>query len=392
MRVLHVIPSVAPRYGGPSVAVVGYCRALASRRVEVLIATTNADGDGVLPVETDRITDWQGVPAIFFPRIGEGFKYSAPLARWTRAAVTSFDVVHVHAVFSHASLAAGRACRAAGVPYVVRPLGSLDPWSLTQSAWKKRLLLMTSARALVQHAAVLHFTTDEEQRLAAPVSGGVPGMVIPPGVDGAVLADPMVPVERRERRLVALTRLDPKKRLDELIRAFHAAASQADLVDWHLSIAGDGSADYRALLIQIAASGPAASRIDFPGWLDDDRKARLLRSSSLFALPSHQENFGIAVMEALACGVPAVVSRGVNLAADIETAGAGWVVGDGEDDLSAALARAMRDTAARARCATAARTLASRFTWAAAAEQLERQYALVAQLAKTRRNPAEARA
>src|SRR5216683_7337951 len=128
MRVLHVIPSVAPRYGGPSNAVLAMCRALGRKGVDVLIATTDADGEGRLPVEHGRVTSYGGTPAIFFPRQwSEAFKYSHPLAHWLDQHVADFDAVHVHAVFSHACLAAGQACRRAGVPYVVRPLGTLDP-------------------------------------------------------------------------------------------------------------------------------------------------------------------------------------------------------------------------------------------------------------------------
>src|SRR5205085_1067284 len=131
VKVLHVIPSVAPRYGGPSRAVVDMCRALRGGGVDTLIATTDADGEGRLAVELGRHTLFKDVPAIFFSRQwSEAYKYSRPLAHWLDAHVGDFDVVHIHAVFSHACLAAAKACRKRGVPYVVRPLGTLDPWSL----------------------------------------------------------------------------------------------------------------------------------------------------------------------------------------------------------------------------------------------------------------------
>src|SRR5687767_13054824 len=105
--VLHVIPAVAPRYGGPSQAVVGMARALPRHGVRVLIATTDADARGKLSVPLGVRVDWQGVPAIVFPRqFSEAFKYSGPLGRWLRGHVTDFAVVHIHAVFSHACLAA----------------------------------------------------------------------------------------------------------------------------------------------------------------------------------------------------------------------------------------------------------------------------------------------
>src|SRR5439155_17790873 len=105
MKILHVIPGVAPRYGGPSQAIIQMCRALQTEGEEVLIASTDADGASRLRVETGAPTVYQGVPTIFFPRQwSEAFKYSRSLARWLDANVDSFDVVHIHAVFSHSSI------------------------------------------------------------------------------------------------------------------------------------------------------------------------------------------------------------------------------------------------------------------------------------------------
>lgn len=374
MRVLQVIPAVASRYGGPSQAIVGIGRGLHARGVETLIATTNADGPGVLPVPTGVVTSFEGLDAIFFPRRGEAFKYSGALARWLRNTVHEFDVVHIHAVFSHSSLAAGQACRQDDVPYVVRPLGSLDPWALSRKAWKKRLLLGTAVKALVGGAAAVHFMTDEERRLAGPVTGTARSVVIPPGVDESFLAETTLPSAQRNREVVALTRLHPVKRLEWLIQSFHAATSGPELSEWRLSIAGDGDADYRADLERLAAAGPAAGRIRFAGWLEGDEKRRLLRHASLLAVPSFQENFGLGLIEALASGVPAVVSRGVNLWPDIESAGAGWVAGPDEADFQGALTTGMRDADDRERRSLAARLLAARFTWAATAAKLDALY------------------
>src|SRR5262245_37266867 len=110
MRVLHVIPSIARRYGGPSQAILGMVRVLRERGIGVLIATTDADGTSRLPVPLELEAEYAAVPTIFFPRQwSEAFKYSRPLAQWLNANIHKFDVVHVHAVFSHACIAAGRA-------------------------------------------------------------------------------------------------------------------------------------------------------------------------------------------------------------------------------------------------------------------------------------------
>src|SRR5262245_44733825 len=119
MRVLHVIPAVAPRYGGPSRAIFEMCRALQERGTEPLIACTDADGTGRLPVELGQPLVYKGVRAVFFSRQwSEAFKYSHPLSHWVSEHVQGFDVVHIHAVFSHACMAAAKACHQHSVPYV----------------------------------------------------------------------------------------------------------------------------------------------------------------------------------------------------------------------------------------------------------------------------------
>ena len=104
------------------------CRALMQQGIEVLLLSTT---DGLS--ETRDVVEYKGVPAIFFPpQLGASFKYSRPLASWLSSNVKNFDLAHIHAVFNHSSVAASLACRKAGVPYIIRPLGTLDPWSMTE--------------------------------------------------------------------------------------------------------------------------------------------------------------------------------------------------------------------------------------------------------------------
>ena len=374
MRVLHVIPSVAPRYGGPSYAVTGYCHALVARGVQPVIATTNADGEGVLPVPTGRATQYQGLDTWFFPRHGEAFKYSPMLARWLRACVHEFDLVHIHAVFSHSSVAAGRACRVRRVPYIVRPLGSLDPWSLSRQAWKKRLLMSSAVGTLLSRAAGLHYTTEDERRLAQGVAGPAPSRVIPLGVDSALLSAAMVPAQARQTRVLALCRLHPKKQLELLIQSFHEITRTPGLAAWTLVIAGTGDEAYAERLKHLAHKGPAASRITFHPWVEGDPKAKLLRESALFAAPSHQENFGLGALEALACGVPVILTPGVNIATDVAEASAGWLADATADSFSDVLRRAMQDQTERVRRSANARQFAQAFGWDRTAVALNQWY------------------
>ncbi len=149
MKILHVIPAVSPKYGGPSLALVPMCKALIEAGVDIQIASTDAEPCGRIPFELGIQTSYQGVPGIFFQKQGRGsFTYSLPLARWLTKNVSAFHVVHIHGVFSHVCLTAARACQRQGVPYLIRPLGHIESWSLAQKPLSVRpQLSITSAQA-----------------------------------------------------------------------------------------------------------------------------------------------------------------------------------------------------------------------------------------------------
>jgi glycosyltransferase involved in cell wall biosynthesis len=375
-RVLHVIPALAPRYGGPSAATIGMCHALQAAGLETVVVTTDADGPGRLAVRIDGESTFEGIRVRFFSRqASESFKWSRPLGRWLNEHARDFDLVHIHAVFSHSSIAAGSACRTHGVPYIVRPLGTLDPWSLSRHAWRKRLLLRVAVRSLLTGASAIHYTSDEEARLAETALPWLPRRaVVPLGVDEQLFADPPADVESHSPYILALSRLDPKKGIEVLIDAFHHVAALDMRSRWSLVIAGDGDPAYVKSLRSVAELGPGASRITFRGWVDGANRQALFRGASLFALPSYQENFGIAMVEALAAGVPVMVAPGVNLGGEIEAAGAGWVVSrDRTIWRHALLAVTTNDEERRAR-AKRARHYATRFRWPAIATSLSALY------------------
>jgi glycosyltransferase involved in cell wall biosynthesis len=368
-----VVPAIAARYGGPSAVALGACRALQAAGLSVLIATTDANGSGRLEVEYGRPQTFDGVPVIFFPRhLGERFKWSRGMAGWLDGQVSGFDLVDIHAIFSHSSLAAGGAAARHGIPYVVRPHGMLDPWSLSRRRWQKRVLLGAGVRRLLARAAAIQYTTAEERRLAEAAFAWLPaGTVVPLGIDDELFA-----VERPAGTVpptpyvLALSRLDAKKGLDLLIQAFHEAAQAPSLAGWRLVIAGDGSPAYVAHLHRLAGQGAARDRIGFPGWVQGAAKAALLAGAGLFAAPSQQENFGVSVAEALACRVPLLVTPGVNLAGEAEAAGAAWVVRPETGAIRDALLAAAADPGERARRGLAAARFAARFRWPAAVAHL----------------------
>jgi glycosyltransferase involved in cell wall biosynthesis len=388
VKVLHVIPSVAPRYGGPSRAVIEMCRALRGRGVETLIATTDADGDGRLAVDLGRQISYDDVPAIFFHRQwSEAYKYSRPLARWLDAHVRDFDVVHIHAVFSHACLAAAVACRKKGVPYIVRPLGTLDPWSLKQKSLRKRVFWHLGVKRMLDAAAAIHYTAAPEQELVENALGLKRGVVVPLGVEtSAPPAAGETEIEgtlgsslRQHPYILMLSRLHRKKGLELLLPAFLSLSRQSEFAEWKLVIAGEGDAEYVKSLRRLIKRENGNGNVIFVGWLEGAEKEAALRQASLLALTSYQENFGLCIVEALACGVPVIVSPHVNLAPEIEAAGAGWVTPLERGTLERSLAETLRDDAGRAQRGAAGRELVRRrFSWSAVAGQLSAVYDAVA--------------
>jgi glycosyltransferase involved in cell wall biosynthesis len=376
VNVLHVIPAVARRYGGPSVAVIEMCRALNQQGVETLVVATDADGPGRLGVPLGLPMSYGGVRAVFFRRVtSESFKYSPALARWLRAHAGTFDLVHIHALMSHACVAAVRAAQAAGVPYVLRTLGTLDRWSLAQKSVKKRLFMARWGRSMLRGAAAVQATGYEELRALREDWGIARVALIPLGVDDSVFADSDEPAEPADPPYVTcVSRLHPVKGVELLIDAFARVTAADPLGRWHLKIAGDGDRAYLGRLRSLAGRSSAAGRIEFLGWVDGAPKTDLLRRASLFALMSRHENFGISVVEAMARGVPVVVSREVQLAHWIEEAGAGWTVPLDPAAIDAALGAALSDAQARRRNGQAGLALARRWRWPIVAGQLTELY------------------
>lgn len=384
MRVLHVIPSVAPRYGGPSRAIFEMCRALQEKGVDQMVATTDADGGGRLPVDLAKTLDYDGVPTIFFSRQwSEAFKYSRPLARWLESEVSEFDVVHVHAVFSHSSLAASRACRRHGVPYVVRPLGSLDPWSLSQKRLRKRLLWHLGVKQMLQGCSAIHYTTAAERCLTERALSLTNGTVVPLGVDAELLNEPKTSEIFRARHptigqspyVLVLCRLHPKKRLELFLDVFLEVTRKSEFEHWRLVVAGVGLTGYVARLQRLLRERDDDGRVLMTGWLEGVERTAALREAALLALPSRQENFGLSVAEAMACGVPVLISPHVNLAEEIDAAGAGWVVASERGPLLRVLEEVLRNEGERVSRGRSGRALVqSRFTWTAVAEELAKLY------------------
>jgi glycosyltransferase involved in cell wall biosynthesis len=374
MRVLHVVPSFAPawRYGGPIQSVLRLCQALQHAGIELDVATTNCDGPSDLDVHLNSQQTFEGVPVRYFrrwPRLD--YAFSVSLARFLCSVTRTFDLVHITSTFSFPALAAGFAARRANVPYVVSPRGSLQTWSLGQKTWKKRPYWSALERTHLEGAASIHATADMERDEVLQVLPRANVFVVPNGMEpiGDLGAMNRVPI-----RIVFLGRLHKKKGFDVLVPALVRVAREMPEVE--TVVAGpddDGEWARVQRLIDVSVPRPA---VRYVGPVNGTDRFRLLAESAVFVLPSHSENFGMTVVEAMACGTPVVVSRNCPWEI-VEREGAGAWVENTPDSIAEALLQVLRNPSTAERMGEAGRRVAAQFSWSSVGEAMAAEYSRI---------------
>lgn len=358
MKVLHVIPSVSPLRGGPSVMLRTMARGLVQAGVEVDVATTDDDGPKRRSVSYATPIVEEAVTYRYFTRQTRFYTFSWPLSRWLAQHVRDYDLVHIHAIFSYAAIPAAFCAKRYGVPYIVRPLGVLNRWGVkNRRPWLKQLSFRFIEHRILTGAAAIHYTSEQEQIEAEELGVKSRAVIIPNAVDDSLLSS-FCPTGRFRAQypqfadrliILFLSRLDQKKGLDILFPAFarvKARFSQALLV-----IAGNGETAFIDGLQQEARRLGIDKDIVWAGFLSGEEKRHALADADIFALPSYSENFGIAVVEAMACGLPAVISDQVGIQREIATAEAGIVTQCEINEFAQALSLLTCDAKLRSRMA-----------------------------------------
>ncbi len=368
MRVLHVIATLDAASGGPAKACVEMAAAVARLGHKVDIFTTDwrsptPDGEAArYPYAAGSLRSFRcGFPGYWKP--------SAALARALLSETRHYDLLHVHSLYLFHDLVAPLAARRANRPYIVRPHGLLDPYIRGRHRLRKALVEFAYQDRVLAQADAIHYTSADERRISEPYAQGAPGIVVPLGVDAPT---PVDNVARQPRRLLFLSRLHPKKGLDLLIPAF--AAVRQRFADARLVVAGpdDGA---RPLAVELVARHGLGDCVEFPGMLTGPDKDRAFAEAGLFVLPSYSENFGIAVAEAMAAGLPVVVSDQVNIHDAIADAGAGLVVPCQIDRLAQALSALLADPdRSRQMGSNGVELVRKRYSWPAIGKQLEDVY------------------
>lgn len=336
MKILHVIADLDRTRGGPAQACIE-AAALMGRCGHLVKIVTSDRGlppefrpsEGSVVVVDDA---WrEGVAVEAFPLNRPHFwGTSWAMRRRLRTVIPQADVVHIHSLYLFHDWAAGVLCRRSGKPYIVRPHGTLDPFMYRRHRLRKALIEALFQDNVLRHAAGLHYTTAEEWELARDHARNPRGWVVPNGIDLAAYDDLPPPTALRARypqigdRKVVLFfgRLNFKKGVDTTINAFASVARDRD--DIFLLFAGpDGG--LRQMAERWVAAAGLDQRVIFTGMVTGEDKRIVLGGSDFFLLPSQSENFGIAVVEAAACGIPVVISDRVNLWRDFHDAAAALV-------------------------------------------------------------------
>ncbi len=362
LRVLHVIPSLSIEDGGPTVALLALVDALNEFNVSITILTTLGPRD-----QTAQKHQFARKAAVveFRRNIGP-YKIAWRVVPWLRANLRSFDIVHVHAVFSFVSVAAARMARRHQVPYLVRPLGVLNRWGMkNRRPFAKRLSYGLLESKILRNASALHFTSGREAEQAYeldPCLREVPAITLPLPIasppeleEGHPFLD-RFPELLGKRWILFLSRFAHQKGLDLLLDAFTKIA--AEHPDCMLVLAGGGDSFYVQTLERRIVERRIEKRVLWTGYLSGVEKADALAMATIFVLPSYSESFGIAAAEALASGCACVLSDGIPFAEDAARAGGAVVTRCEVNELFASLNKLLRDPAERGRLARNARRFA----------------------------------
>ncbi len=311
MTIALVLPSLCDRFGGPVTVAKCTGRVLSDLGHSVSYWAAVANGDGYE-------TAWAPSVHLYDVNWPRHWRRSSGLGQGLSSVIPKTHIVQTQSVWMYSSYAAGRIACASGVPYIIRPAGTLQPWAMENGRLKrlkKAAYLRLIAKPLMDRAACVQAASIQEAEQLCKLRYKGPVTVIPNGVDIQYFS----PGDRREAEdywpvlsnrpvVVFMSRLSPEKGLDMLIPVW------ADLVQSGMSrngvlvVAGPDDRGYQRTVKGMVGEHGLGQHVFMPGMVQGPKKLALLRRADVFILPSYSENFGIVVAEAMACGAPVIAT------------------------------------------------------------------------------------
>ena len=349
MKVLHVVPSYIPayHYGGPVKVTHELCKALVDRGLETTVFTTNSGLEKKPNVPLNEQQNLEGVNVTYYPvGLVRRYCYSRDLAESIKTQIAKFDIVHIHSVFLYPTYITAYWCRRKNIPYIINPFGALDPDMIKlKSTLIKKIYIKMVEQHNIKKAAAVHLASSYEKKRFLSLGFNTPVAIVPRGLNvknytpckSTIDLRKQYPQLKRKKIILFLGRIHFKKGLDLLALTFKKAVDKNK--DIALVIAGSGEEGYVGKVKALFREKGIMEYTLFTGMLLGSEKLSAIYGSNLFVLPSYGENFGVAALEAMVCGVPVVVTDRVGLYPDIEEYKAGIVTDCDSDKIAGAISK-----------------------------------------------------
>lgn len=344
LRVCQVVASINENVGGPAYSVTNLAQALYQNNISSHLFTLDYQQEGKQIIFDD--INLHSEPATKLARYLRGFQPSAS-NYLSQLAATKLDLIHNHGLWMFPNVYAREAALCNKLPLVISPRGMLESWSLNNSWYKKWLAWILYEQKNLNSAIAFHATSAEEVNSIRSLGYKQPIALIPNGVSLPSLNEQpsrqiliqSFPELADKKWLLFLSRIHPKKGLDNLLAVWENITKK--FPEWHLIIAGSDLIGYQEKLEIIVEDLNLKERVTFTGMLSGQDKSSALSNADLFVLPTHSENFGIAVAESLAYSVPVITTKGAPWQ-DLQRYGCGWWIEDNQKALQVALVEAMQ--------------------------------------------------
>jgi glycosyltransferase involved in cell wall biosynthesis len=367
LRILVVAPFYKPAYiyGGPVRSVSALCEGLARLGCAVTIFTTNANGDSKLDVDTQTPCWVEGVKVYYFPlEKGPLLFYSPVLKQACSEQIHAFDLVYIVSCWAYPLIAAARAAIRGGIPFVISPRTAFMRVTWSGKFLKKFVYHRLLERSFINRAAAIHYTSQLEVDQSKWLRLKIQPVIVPNPVDVAEFS--FLPERGKfrerwgiavgEKVLLYMGRVEPRKGLDLAIRAF--GRIKASCAQTRFVIVGPEEDEHVKALKDLASTMEVADRVTFTGMLAGAARLAAFRDADLFILTSLAENFAMSVVEAMAAGVPVLITDTVGVAPEVVAHGAGLAVPREERAVAAAMERLLNSNALRQASGEAGKRLA----------------------------------